>query len=70
MSERLMAEVEAKLDRLIQQFYQLQAENRSLRQKEQEWMEERARLQEINNLACSRIESLISRLKQFEIDPE
>lgn len=70
MSERLLAEVEAKLDKLIQRCHQLQAENQSFRQKEQEWLEERARLLEKNDLACVRMESLIARLKHFEIDPE
>jgi cell division protein ZapB len=66
MSERLIAEVEAKLEQLIQRCQQLDTENRNLRRQEQEWISERTRLMEKNELARSRIESLITRLKQFE----
>lgn len=70
MSERLIAEVEAKLERLVRRCQQLDAENRDLRRQEQEWISERSRLMEKNELARSRIESLITRLKQFENHPE
>jgi cell division protein ZapB len=70
MSERLIAEVEAKLEQLVRRCQQLDAENRNLRQQEQEWISERSHLMEKNELARSRIESLITRLKQFENHPE
>lgn len=70
MSERLIAEVEAKLEQLVQRCQQLDADNRRLRQQEQEWTSERSRLMETNELARTRIESLITRLKQFENYPE
>lgn len=70
MSERLIAEVEAKLEQLVRRYQQLDAENRNLRRQEQEWISERSRLMEKNELARSRIESLITRLKQFENHPE
>lgn len=70
MSERLIAEVEAKLEQLVRRYQQLDAENRNLRRQEQEWISERTRLMEKNELARSRIESLITRLKQFENHPE
>lgn len=70
MSERLIAEVEAKLEQLVQRCQQLDADNRRLRQQEQEWASERSRLVETNELARTRIESLITRLKQFENYPE
>ena len=70
MSERLIAEVEAKLEQLVRRYQQLEAENRNLRKQEQEWISERSRLMEKNELARSRIESLITRLKQFENHPE
>lgn len=70
MSERLIAEVEAKLEQLVRRYQQLDAENRNLRRLEQEWISERSRLMEKNELARSRIESLITRLKQFENHPE
>jgi cell division protein ZapB len=70
MLERLIAEVEGKLEQLVQRCQQLEADNRALRQQEQEWISERARLMETNELASSRIESLITRLKQSENFPE
>jgi len=70
MSERLIAEVEAKLDQLVRRCQQLEADNRMLRQQEQEWINERTRLMEKNELARTRIESLITRLKHFENDPQ
>lgn len=70
MSERLIAEVETKLEQLVRRYQQLDAENRNLRRQEQEWISERTRLMEKNELARSRIESLITRLKQFENHPE
>lgn len=70
MSERLLLEVEAKLEQLIQRCHELAEENRRLRRKEEELTNERARLMEKNERARSRIESLITRLKQFENDLE
>lgn len=70
MSEPLLAQVEAKLEELVRRYRQLETENQSLRQKEESWQNERVRLLEKNEIARARIESLITRLKQLEIDPE
>lgn len=70
MSERLIAEVEAKIEQLARRCQQLEADNRQLRQQEQEWQSERTRLLEKYELSSARIESLITRLKQFENYPE
>lgn len=70
MSESLLAQVEAKLDELLRRYQQLIDENKNLREKEVSWTSERNQLLEKQQLARSRIESLITRLQQNEIDPE
>lgn len=70
MSESLLAQVEAKLDELLRRYQQLIDENKNLREKEISWTSERDQLLEKQQLARSRIESLITRLQQNEIDPE
>lgn len=70
MSESLLAQVEAKLDELLRRYQQLIDENKNLREKEISWASERNQLLEKQQLARSRIESLITRLQQNEIDPE
>lgn len=70
MSESLLAQVEAKLDQLLRRYQQLIDENKNLREKETSWTSERNQLLEKQQLARSRIESLITRLQQNEIDPE
>jgi cell division protein ZapB len=70
MSEPLLAQVEAKLDELLLRYHQLLNENQNLRQRESAWLSERDQLLEKQQLARSRIESLIARLQQHEIDPE
>ncbi|HEY8570544.1 TIGR02449 family protein [Microbulbifer sp.] len=55
--------LENKLDYLIQQCQQLAADNRALREQESEWQRERQRLIKNNEVARSRVETMISRLK-------
>ncbi|WOX04435.1 TIGR02449 family protein [Microbulbifer pacificus] len=55
--------LEHKLDSLIQQCQQLAADNRALREQESEWQRERQRLIKNNEVARSRVETMISRLK-------
>ncbi len=55
--------LEHKLDTLIQQCQQLAADNRALREQESEWQRERQRLIKNNEVARSRVETMISRLK-------
>ena len=58
--------LETKVDRLLQLTNTLGKENRAL--KTQNWTTERAKLIEKNELAKSRVEAMISRLKSLEQD--
>ncbi len=66
MSDDLLESLEAKMDRLIQVCERLQHENEELRAKSQDWQRERVRLIEKNDLARSRVEAMIIRLKSLE----
>lgn len=66
MSERLVADIEAKIDELVLRHRLLTAEYDALREREQQWLAERARLVEKNETAQARIEAMIERLKQLE----
>ncbi len=55
--------LELKLDSLLQQCQQLAADNRALREQEGQWQKERQRLIKNNEVARSRVETMISRLK-------
>lgn len=68
MSQPLIATLEAKLDQLIQTCERLHQENRSLRDKESNWLRERTRLIEKNEMARTRVEAMITRLKSLETD--
>lgn len=70
MSERLLAQVESRLDELVQRYRRLEVEHDKLCQKEQTWLSERARLVEKHEIARARIESMIARLKQIEMDAQ
>ena len=60
--------LEKKIDELIQLCSVLTKENRALRTQQQNWTTERAKLIEKNELAKSRVESMITRLKALEQD--
>lgn len=66
MSDELIKTLEAKLDELLRQIQRLQQENTELRQREKDWQRERVRLIEKNDLARSRVEAMITRLKSLE----
>ncbi len=66
MSHDLLHALEAKIDRLIQQSDDLAAQNRELQQQKSDWLVERTRLTEKNDLARNRVEAMISRLKNLE----
>ncbi|MFT6101726.1 MAG: cell division protein ZapB [Granulosicoccus sp.] len=66
MSEHTLQGLSQKLDQLIRQHEQLQQENQSLRQLEQDWQHERARLVEKNNVARTRVEAMIDDLKSLK----
>lgn len=54
------------MDRLIRVCEQLQDENRALKIRADEWQRERVRLVEKNELARTRVEAMITRLKSLE----
>jgi cell division protein ZapB len=60
--------LEQKIDELIKLCELLARENRALRSQQHAWATERARLIEKNELAKSKVESMISRLKSLEQD--
>ena len=60
--------LETKIDELIDLCGVLTKENRALRAQQQNWTTERAKLIEKNELAKSRVESMITRLKALEQD--
>ena len=60
--------LEQKVDELIELCAVLTRENRALRAQQQNWTAERAKLIEKNELAKSRVESMITRLKALEQD--
>ncbi len=64
--EQSLVEIERKLEVLIEQAHSLARENQTLRENEQRWLEDRARLIEKNDLARTRVEAMISRLKSLE----
>ena len=73
MTDQLLLALETKLDQLIQQCKRLNAENMALKSqvaeadsRESEWNVERARLVEKNELARTRVEAMITRLKSLE----
>ena len=66
MSEHTLQGLSQKLDQLIRQHELLQTENQSLRQSEQDWQQDRARLVEKNNVARTRVEAMIDDLKSLK----
>lgn len=64
MSEDLQT-LEQKIDRLINICARLQKENLSLRERESTLLKERSKLLEKNELARSRVEHMIVRLKNL-----
>ena len=61
-----LAELEHRFEQLIQHFMNLQQEVRLLRLREADLIEERAKLMHKNELARTRVEAMISRLKAME----
>lgn len=68
MSTENLHNLEQKIDRLIAICDHLQAENRSLREREGSLLRERSKLIEKNDTARSRVEAMITRLKNLDID--
>jgi len=55
-----------KIDRLINKCKDLESDNHALRGMQEEWQQERMKLLQKNDLARSKIEAMISRLKALE----
>ncbi len=68
MARNDLQQLEDKIDRLIAVCEHLQAENQSLREREANLLKERGRLVEKNETARSRVEAMITRLKNLEVD--
>ncbi len=68
MAEREWTGLESKVGELIELCGVLTKENRALRAQQHNWTTARAKLIEKNELAKSRVESMIVRLKAFEQD--
>lgn len=62
----LKQSLEAKLDKLVDLCDHLMQENHSLKARESDWMRERTRLMEKNEMARTRVEAMITRLKSLE----
>ncbi len=60
--------LEGRVDELIDLTNVLARENKALKTQQQNWTTERAKLIEKNELAKSRVESMITRLKALEQD--
>jgi cell division protein ZapB len=60
--------LEQKVSEIIELCAVLSRENKALRAQQQNWTTERAKLIEKNELAKSRVESMITRLKALEQD--
>ncbi len=68
MSDNLLLSLENKLDKLILLCNRLQQENAELKARESEWQKERQRLIEKNELARTRVEAMISHLKNLDAE--
>ncbi|HEX7763454.1 MAG TPA: TIGR02449 family protein [Cellvibrio sp.] len=68
MSDDLLLALETKLDKLILQCNRLQQENTELKARENEWQRERVRLIEKNELARSRVEAMITHLRNLDAE--
>lgn len=63
-----LTQLELQIDELLMLTQVLGKENRALRTQQKNWSTERAKLIEKNELAKSRVESMITRLKALEKD--
>ncbi|HSC68624.1 MAG: hypothetical protein K0Q67_445 [Cellvibrio sp.] len=68
MSDDLLLALETKLDKLILLCNRLQQENAELKTRESEWQRERVRLIEKNDLARSRVEAMITHLRNLDAE--
>lgn len=68
MDETVIKHLERRVDELLQRMNALSHENRSLRESQTAMLSERSRLIEKTELARTRVEAMISRLKSMEQD--
>lgn len=68
MSDDLLLALETKLDKLILLCNRLQQENAELKTRENEWQRERVRLIEKNEVARSRVEAMITHLRNLDAE--
>ena len=68
MSNNLLLALETKLDKLLLLCNRLQQENAELKARESEWQRERVRLIEKNDLARSRVEAMITNLRNLDAE--
>jgi len=66
MANLHLQQLDSKLTELMELCSKLKLENRSLRNQQQTLVEERAKLIEKNELARTKVESMITRLKSME----
>jgi len=66
MANLHLQQLDSKLTELVELCSKLKLENRSLRNQQQTLVEERAKLIEKNELARTKVESMITRLKSME----
>lgn len=65
--EQLEVQVLAdKLDQLLERYSKLEQENQALRTRQENWNRERAQLVHKNDLAKTRVEAMIGRLRALE----
>lgn len=67
MEKRDFEELELRVDQLVDKCVRLVEENHALRQQQSHLISERASLIEKSELARTRVESMISRLKSMEV---
>ncbi len=66
MEESRLKSVSEKIEQLVNYCRKLEADNAALREKQEEWLNERNRLMQKNDLARNKIEAMIGRLKTLE----
>ena len=66
MDNSRLSQFSAKVDQLLAHCEKLEADNAALRDLQEDWQNERARLLQKNDLARNKIEAMIGRLKALE----
>ncbi len=66
MEKSRLSQFSDKVDQLLAYCQKLEADNAALRELQEDWQNERARLLQKNDLARNKIEAMIGRLKALE----